>query len=714
MKQWHRFALSITDTGAGNIPVIVCVVPWTRNQASPLSRKQPPSSDKRIDGVMRFRWQGWRGRRMCGLGWAAASLMGWSGSLRGQESTRTAVSETVARQETPSEIRVPALSRGLHVGDFERMALRPELRGQMAQIGGFVQSSPVDGSPATQKTEAYIGYTPLTLYVAFVCFDTSPRLIRAHLARRENILADDNVSVLLDPFQDRRRGILFSMNPMGVQADASWTDNNGADYSYDQVWDSEARMTDEGWVAVFAIPFRSLRFRPGATGWGVVLMRGVPRNSEGDNWPHISTNVTGTLSQEATLRGIAGTTGSHNLQLNPYALAQNEHALNSLDPLNPYFSSRSLEGTAGGEAKAILKDSIVVDATINPDFSQVESDQPQFTVNQRFPVYFPELRPFFLENASYFSTPINLVYTRNIVHPEFGVRVTGKVHKTNVGLLAIDDREPGETFGLRDPEYKKRALYAVGRVTQDLGKGSSIGAIYTDEEFAGSWNRIGGLDFMARLTEKWTAQGQMVESSSKALDGSYRAGPASYVEVTRQGHALNMDNTIRDYSTGFQSQVGFIQTTDFYQESNHINYQWYPKRSIFQSVGLESNQQVAFDHQKNRIYHYSEFDPFFLLPRNTTIAPLVGENSDTLGPQDGYSIQRNINFTENYVGFVVRSAPFRQLKINIVAQRSGNVNYNPAPGAPPSLLNQEFLQALVTLAASVVDVRQHVPSGSGS
>ena len=326
----------------------------------------------------------------------------------------------------PADEKVPLLTSPLRLSDFEGMAPKTALKSQLTVISDFVQSEPVDGQAATQKTVAYLGHTATTLYVVFVCFDSSPRLIRGHLARRENIQTDDNVSVLLDPFADRRRGVLFQLNPAGVQADAAWTEGSEADYSYDQVWDSEGEVTNEGWMALFAIPFRQSSVQV----WGADLGSGVepnlPRNSESDNWPHISSNVTGTLSQEGTLRSIEGTTRSHDAQINPYVLAQNEKTLDALDPLHPFFSSRKFEGTAGGDAKLVLRDSIVVDATVNPDFSQVESDQPQFTVNQRYPVYFPELRPFFLENANYFATPINLVYTRNIVHPEFGVRSYGQ------------------------------------------------------------------------------------------------------------------------------------------------------------------------------------------------------------------------------------------------------------------------------------------------
>jgi hypothetical protein len=306
----------------------------------------------------------------------------------GQDNKPTVLPSELSKPAVTTDVDVPLLEHGLRLADFVGMQPRPELKGRLTEVDEFIQNAPVDGRPATEKTVAWFGYTASTLYVVFACYDHTPAMIRGHLARRENIFSDDNVSVLLDPFQDRRRGILFSLNPANVQADAAWTEGNGADYSYDQVWDSEAHVTEQGWMALFAIPFRSVRFRPGVQEWGVVLMRNMPRNSETDNWPHISTNITGTLPQEGTLRGIQGVTGSHNLQLNPYVLGQNEHTLLNLDPLDPYFSSRRFEGTAGGEAKAVLKDSVVLDATINPDFSDIESDQPQFTVNQRYPVYF--------------------------------------------------------------------------------------------------------------------------------------------------------------------------------------------------------------------------------------------------------------------------------------------------------------------------------------
>lgn len=602
----------------------------------------------------------------------------------------------------PTNYRVPLISEGLHLSDFPDMAPRTELKDKLLHIGGFIQITPDDGQPGTESTEVWLGYTRSALYVVFICHDHKAGEIRGHLARRENILTDDYVSVLLDPFQDRRRGILFSVNPAGVQADAAWTENNTPDYSYDQVWDSEGRVTSDGWEALLAIPFRSIRFRPGRSDWGVVFGRNLPRNSETDYWPRVAANVSGVLSQEETLHGIEGVTGSHNVQINPYALAQNERTLQSLDPLNPFFSSRHLEGTAGGEAKAIIKDSIVLDGTINPDFSDIESDQPQFTVNQRYAVYFPELRPFFLENANYFTTPIRLVYTRNIVHPEFGGRITGKVRHTNLGLFATDDRAPGEIVPSGDPLNNKRALFAVGRVSQDLGKGSSVGLIYTDEDFGQGWNRIGGADFTWRITDHWTSLGQSVVSSTKGRANSgtvptYTAGPASYLEFTRAGHAFNLDSIFKDYSAGFQSQVGFIQTTNIRSNETHTTYQWFPKHSVIQSYGLEFSQQMAFDHQGNRVYRYTSADPYILLPRNIVFAPIFGVSSDTLGPQNYTVLTRNMNFAENYGGFIFRGAPSPQLNFSINAFYGGNVNYNPVAGHAPSFLHDYISQTLINL-----------------
>jgi len=619
-----------------------------------------------------------------------------------QSNKITAPVPSAQRAGLSGDSRVPMLQEALRLTDFEGMKPRPELKGKLLEISGFIQSSPRDGEAASEGTEVWLGHTKTTLYIVFVCHDRQTSEIRGHLARRENILNDDNVTVILDPFQDHRKGVLFTVNPAGVQADASWNDLEGPDYSYDQVWDSEGRVTGDGWLALMSIPFRSLRFRAGNSDWGVVFMRNLPRNSETDFWPRIAPGTFGYLSQEGTLEGIEGVGGSRNLQLNPYVLGQNERTLVTLDPLNPLFSSRHFEGTAGGEGKAILNDSIVVDATINPDFSDIESEQPQFTVNQRYAVYFPELRPFFLENASYFATPIELVYTRNIAHPEFGLRATGKLGHTNIGLVAVDDRAPGETVADGDQLHNKRAIFTVGRISQEFGEGASLGLIYTDREFGQGWNRIGGVDLTARIGNSWNAQGQWAESSTRGTVDSgtpptYAAGPAANLRLHRSGHRFSMDTGFADNSTGFQSQTGFIPTTNIRSGMGHATYKWFPEHKRLQSYGVETDQNIAFDHQGNRVSHNSSFDMFLSLPRSTTIVPLVGQNSDTLGPQDGTLLRRNENFTENFGGIIARGSPIPQFNFNITAFHGGNVNYNPVASGVPYLMNQYTAQVQLTV-----------------
>ena len=600
------------------------------------------------------------------------------------------------RTESSSAMHVPRLTAPLTLADFTGMQPREPLRDKLARIDGFTQNQPQDGKPPTERTEVWMGRTQTMLYVVFACYDSRPSTIRTHLARRENVLKDDSVTVLLDPFQDRRRGVLFQVNPLGVQADASWQEGKDPDYSYDQVWDSEGRRTAQGWIALLAIPFRSIRSRATSPQWGVVLSRNLPRNSEVDYWPRVSQQISGTLSQEGALSGMEGAT-SRNVQINPYGLAHNLHALNQNDPLRPYFENRKLQGTAGGEIKAVVKDSVVLDGTINPDFSQIESDEPQFTVNQRFQNFYPELRPFFLENASYFSTPILLVYTRTLRNPEFGARATGKLHHTNLGFFEVDDRAPGRELASSDPNYQKRAHTTVARISQDIGKFSSVGGIYTDREFAGSWNRIGGLDFDARLSPKWELSGQAVASSTKRLDGSYLAGPASRLSLSREGHSFFFYNTYKDYSGGFASDAGFIRVSAIRENRNNIGYTWFPKHSLAQNLGVQMNSDVAFDRAGHRAFHYTEDEFIVQLPRSTLLVPFAGQNSDTIAPGSGTAVTRFTNFTQNYGGVLVRSSPIPQLSINVNVARGATPNYNPAAGALPGLLHQTTSRAYITL-----------------
>ncbi len=591
---------------------------------------------------------------------------------------------------------MPTIDHDLTLGDFAGMKPTAALAAKLAHVTEMVQTQPQDGKPESERTEVWLGRTSTTFFAVFICYDHQPATLRGHLARRENISTDDSVGLLLDPFQDRRRGILFQLNPAGVQADANWTENNDPDYSYDQVWNSAAQRTPQGWTALMAIPFRSIRSRSSAPEWGVVLSRNLPRNSETDFWPRISQSVSGTLSQEGTLLGMEGAT-SHNIQINPYGLVHRIHELDLDDPSNPFFSNRNLQGTMGGDVKAVVKDSIVLDGTINPDFSQIESDQPQFRVNQRYEVFYPELRPFFLENSSYFDSPIQLLYTRTIAIPEFGARATGKIHHTNIGFLTIDDRAPGIFVAPDDPLHGKRALTTVMRVSQDLGKYSNVGVIYAQRTLAGNANKVGGVDFNYHIDQHWTLQGASVVSSTHNLDGTYSAGPANKLIITRQGHSFFFNQSYRDFSQGYQALAGFVTVPQVRQSGTNVGYTWYLTHHFLQTYGLQANSKIAFDRSGHREFRYTEVDGVLTLPNNGLVVPYFGFNSDTLLPINYPSLTHTVNFAENYGGILIKFAPRPQLSGSINASHGATVNYSPAETNAPGLLSEYTVKAYLTL-----------------
>src|SRR5439155_1248827 len=299
------------------------------------------------------------------------------------------------------------------------------------------QREPGDGTPVSQATTAYLSYDDANLYVVFVCRD-DPARVRARVARREEIAADDQVVLYLDTFRDHERAYFFMANPLGVQLDGIKTQGQDDNVSWDAVWQTDGRLTQDGYVVRMTIPFRSLRFpRAPVQTWGVALGRVIRRSNEESYWPFITKRVKGLVAQFAQLQGLADISPARNIQLNPYGTLARARFLDKDVPALVTDGDQR----AGLDAKLVLRDALTLDGTVNPDFSQVETDDPQVTINQRFKVFFPEKRPFFIENAGYFQTPVNLVYSRYIVDPGAGVRLTGKAGRWSLGAIAINDLE---------------------------------------------------------------------------------------------------------------------------------------------------------------------------------------------------------------------------------------------------------------------------------
>ena len=458
-------------------------------------------------------------------------------------------------------MHVPRLATPPTLEDFVDMRPAPHLEGRMARVDQFTQWIPRDGQPASQRTEAYLGYDQAFLYVVFVCFDSEPERIRARLSKRGDIFRDDRVDVFLDTFNDQLRSYVFTVNPYGVQADANWIERAGRQYdpSFDTVWESDGRLTAEGYVVWMAIPFKSLRFSPEKSQeWGILLSRFITRSNEGSFWPHVTSRIEGRLNQAGALQGISGVSPGRNLQLIPYGFFRSFRALDTSDPDHPRYVSESADLDGGLDFKGVFRDSLVLDATVNPDFSQVESDEPQVTVNQRFEVFFPERRPFFLENASYFETPINLFFSRRIVDPGLGVRLTGKAGKYAVGALFANDRAPGKAVPEEDPLFGEKSRNAVLRVSRDLWSQSNVGMIYTESRLADSFNRVAGLDARLLLSPNWVTTVQGAASSTRLTDGEELSGAAWDAVLQRTGRKLNYTAEYNDRSPDFRTALGFL------------------------------------------------------------------------------------------------------------------------------------------------------------
>lgn len=560
---------------------------------------------------------------------------------------------------------------------------------RMLKVTGFVQRNPNDGAPPTQRTEAYLGYDDKNFFAVFVCFDREPQKVRARLARREDIFDDDTVELMLDTFQDQRRAYAFQTNPLGIQWDAIWTEapreDVNFDPSFDTLWYSEGRVTPQGFVVWMAIPFKSLRFSPEAQhSWGIILNRTVVRDNEDAFWPEISRRVEGRLNQAASGRGLEGISPGRNIQLIPYGALRSFRA--------PDSTSKSAEFRGGLDSKFIFHDSLVLDTTLNPDFSQVESDEPQITVNQRFEVFFPEKRPFFQENADYFRTPIDLFFSRRIADPQFGTRLTGKVGHYSLGVLAADDRAPGKIVPAFDPLAGDRAVFTIARVNRDILGQSSVGVIYTDREFpgAGAYNRVGGVDSRLKFNPNWTGTLQAVTSSTRNNDGSYQAGPAYLADAEYSGRNLNYKFEYNDVSPGFATEAGFVNRVDVREVRQSVNYRWYPKGQALLSWGPSFFTDWVWDHQRTRLDAlYSPALVFRFKGSSSLIFFPYTDLHEQLRPVDFPTLPGNRDYHEHNSSVSAATSYLRWLTVQAAYQWGDGVNFVSPSGQQPFLASAD-------------------------
>lgn len=585
-----------------------------------------------------------------------------------------------AAQTEPPHLLIPRVKRAPTLNDF----LEGRPREAEATVTGLRQYGPSDGAPASLESVAYVSYDDRNLYVGWVC-KQDPKTLRAHLMKRDTIWNEDRVSVNLDTFHDKHRSYWFDVNPYGVQMDGVTVDGMD-DINFDTVWKSDAKITQDGYVVLITIPFSSIRFpnKP-VQEWGITLVRLIPGNNETSCWPYITPRIQGWTSQFAVADGIADISDGHNLVVVPYAMASRSK---TLDAEAPDYHHKTVT-RAGVDAKWVLNDALSLDMTVNPDFSQVESDDPQVTVNQRFEVYFPEKRPFFLENANLFQTPVNLFFSRRIADPSAGLRLSGKAGPWGLGSLVTDDRAEGERVDPSDPSYGRRAGDGVVRVFREINGTDRVGMIYTDHQIGAAMNRVGGLDTRIQLDDNWTFTAQGIETESRDKDGTQRSGAGYFASLSRSGRNFNSTTSYEDFAPGFESSLGFVPQVDIRRISQWLNYRWRPENSLLLSFGPSLFMKRAWDHQGRTQDWWTESGFDVELPRQTFLHFDTGK---------GYELYKDLDFRNRNSFLSARSDCLPWLSVSASYSVGTGINYLPSANLLPFLGDRHQATAGLTLS----------------
>ncbi|HKO55867.1 MAG TPA: DUF5916 domain-containing protein [Thermoanaerobaculia bacterium] len=583
-------------------------------------------------------------------------------------------------------LRVPRLAVQPHLQD-----IIPGGAAGMTKVTDLRQNTPKDGEPVTLGTSVYLGYDDTNLYVAFVCQD-EPDKVRARVTRREDIFGDEGVQIFLDTFHDKQRAYVFAANPYGVQLDGITTEGQGYDFNFDTLWYSEGRITKDGFAVLMTIPFKSIRFAQGPTQrWGVSLSRIIPRKNEFVYWPWITDRVEGFVPQFATLEIDESISPGRNYQFIPYSVLTHSRLLEPGGPgaLRPAGYNNTTPGRVGLDGKFVLRDSLAADLTVNPDFSEVESDEPQVIVNQRFEVLFPEKRPFFLENAGFFGTPMSLFFSRRIADPRVGARLTGRVGRWALGGLAIDDREGGLGLPLDHPEFGKRANIGVARMQRDFGRQSNAGFLLTSRDIGGVSNRVAAFDSRIKINENWTATGQLGKSWNRGGFFGDVNGTAGYFDVNRAGRVFNYDGQYRDISRDFVSDLGFIPRTDIRQTEHTASLKRWTEGTKLFSYGPSVTGLATWDHA-------GELQDW--LGSGSFNFNWVGGTSLTLQTDQGYERFAGLDFRKHLETVSARTEWWKWLTASASYSQGTAVNYFPAPGVQPFLGDRRQVVVGLTLS----------------
>jgi hypothetical protein len=462
-----------------------------------------------------------------------------------------------------------------------------------ARMDTWFETNPGDNVPPKVKNLGYLAYDDKFFYAGFEFEDPEPRKIKAPLGDRDNVPGDtDYGGIILDARNDGKTAMMFLANASGIQYDAMQDDTgNGEDSSPDYFWDSAARITEKGWTLEIRVPFSSLRYsKADIQTWRILLYRNYPREYRYQMFnTRLPRGGNCFVCRSVPVNGLAGLPSGGNLVLAPYVSANRASA--PLDGPGTPLSAEPIGGDVGIDLKWTPTAALVVDGTINPDFSQIESDVAQIAANERFALDFPEKRPFFLEGVDLFSTPIRVLYTRTITAPRWGLRGTAKMaHSSFTALVAQDAGGgsailPGPIFSdVADQDF--RSLAAVGRARREIGR-SFVSAIFSAREVSGGGhNHVLGPDFQWRPSDKDTVTGQFLYSRSVTptrpdladeWDGRTLGGHAVDAWWQHSTPTIDWFAEYRDFGNDFRADNGFVPQVGFRGPFGEVGYTFRPK-----------------------------------------------------------------------------------------------------------------------------------------
>lgn len=476
-----------------------------------------------------------------------------------------------------------------------------------ARLTGFSQYQPVDGRPAEEPTEVLVWYAPDAIHFGIRAREVHGDVVRATRANRDNIGSEDHVQILLDTGNDRRIAFLFGVNALGVQQDGTRSDQfaGGAggfsatgggfrdmnplegniDLNPDYRFDSSGRLVEGGYEVEVRIPFKSLRYQERAVQtWGIHVLRRVQHSGFQDTWaPAVRANAS-FVGQAGTLEGLQNLRRGLVLELTPTVTGRLEGA-----PHQPSGWGYTGVGEFGGDVRWGIRQDLTLNGTFNPDFSQVEADVGQVTLNERFALFYPEKRPFFLDGIELFDSPNQLIYTRQIVAPHGGVKLSGKLGNTNVAALsALDDSR----FSWSD----SRPVFGAARLRHDLGASSTLGTVLTTREDGGDYSRLAGADLRIYHSRLYWAEVQAVQSWTDSA-GTRLTGPMFEAAWDRTGRAWGFHLSGKAIGPGFRAATGFVNRTGV------IDVSLFNRLSFYGDEDALVQTWTGFV-RVNRIWHY--------------------------------------------------------------------------------------------------------------